>query len=274
MNLLLWRLGHIPQAKSIGEAAELLAGPFGNTEAVRSYQAFHGLDQSGFFDHATNHHIHLPRCGHPDVMPATASVCKWPIKDLTYYEDIQYPHFDAAFVRSCYDEAWGYWAAVCGIQPRSVSLPGDARVVAISAPVDGPGNVLALSELPCGYGPSSVAHQTFDPADAGTYLNTRELIVACMCHEIGHALGLSHAKPGSGCLMEPVINPAIIKPQDGDIVFVQALYGLPLQPAPSPPPAAQPPPPAVPVGPRVEPISFDLDIPIAGTYKVTIGPTS
>lgn len=238
-------------------------------EPLRRYQAFHQLPETGVLDDATLEHFHKPRCAHPDIMADT--LCAWPIRTLPWYQDIQYPGIDPARVQANYAEAWRRATAGSDIVATPVSVPSQARTVAISGPIDGPRNVVALTELPCGYTEASVSHQTFDVADGET-LAQDELMVACMCHEALHALGLVHATPGSGNIMEPVLNPAVTSPQPGDIAQRDLRY---------PPPAAKEPAPAV----DPQSLTFTVEqagratlmlsnitFAAAGTFRVTIEP--
>jgi hypothetical protein len=220
---LLWKLGHAPEFQELADAFLSWAAGGGIAELVSRYQEFHKLEVTGRLDNATAEHMLLPRCGLRDALAASATMCQWPTKDLTYWQAIAFPSEDPAVVAANYAEAWNRWAAVCGITVAAVRSQTEARVVAVGGPIDGPGNILAESELPCGANARSVMTQTFDIAETLTQAQQ----IACMCHEIGHALGLGHAAPGSGNLMEPVLS-VIDRPQAGDIAEIQARYGPPV----------------------------------------------
>jgi hypothetical protein len=253
----LWKMGHAPQFKSFEEALGTWVSKGGIEEAIKRYQEYHNLPASGVVDETTQAHLAQPRCGRPDVQDDSATLCQWPMTRLTWFQQIVYPNVDPAVVEAHYAQAWRQWEEVCGITAAQVTDQTQARVVATAGKIDGPGNILAESELPCGAAATTQLSQTFDVADEGT-LSPGDLMVACMCHEIGHALGLSHAVPGSGNLMEPIIS-SISAPQAGDIAEVVRRYGAP---ASSSVPAAAPP--------RVEPVTFDLDVPVAGKYQITV----
>jgi hypothetical protein len=240
------------------------------SKALRDYQRYHNLPQTGQPDDATRRHLAQPRCGRPDVQAASETLCQWPMRDLTYYQDLRYPGVDPMVVAKCYDDAWGMITNVCGVTAAKVSDPSQARVVAVVGEIDGPGNILAESELPCGFSAESVVHQTFDSGDGATSLADPRLMTACMVHEIGHALGLSHATPGSGNIMEPIISSAILSPQSGDISELQSRYGPPAGTATVTVPAAPSPVEAV------KPVTINLGIPEVGQYELTlryVGPT-
>jgi hypothetical protein len=111
-------------------------------------------------------------------------------------------------------------------------------------------------------------HQTFDQAE---FLSDGE-ILACMCHEMGHVLGLGHS--GTGNLMAPILDPGITAPQPQDIAAIQALYGPP-QAVPAPPLVPPPGPGPVPIDPGPAggtSTVIDFVVPGPGRVTVTIGP--
>lgn len=270
-------MGHAPEYS--GNLLSAVRDVFANFEKLsdllKRYQDWHGLEVSGVLDQRTIDRLHTRRCALPDVMPVGASLCQWPMRDLTFFQQIAYPGVDPARVAANYAEAWRRLAAVCGITANQVSDPTEAHIVAVAGSIDGPGNILAESELPCGFSAQSVAHQTFDVSDGGTTLSSDELMIACMCHECGHALGLAHEPIGSGSLMEPILRPDISSPQAVDAQNLQARYG-----APAAAPATTTPTtttangggtlPTSPRSKRIAPVSFNLNLPEPGTYKITI----
>lgn len=168
------------------------------------------------------------RCAHPEVLALDAAR-GWPMRDLRYYQAIAYPGVDPAQVAAEYAEAWRRVAGACGISVTASASPAGVQVLAVSGPIDGPYNVLALTELPTGQ-PDFVSHQTFDDTEAELSSEQR---IACMAHEACHALGIGHAPAGTVALMAPVLSD-VSRPQAWDIAQLQALYG---PPAPEPPPS-------------------------------------
>jgi hypothetical protein len=245
------KLGHAPEVLRAVALPRRYGSEFVET-VIGRYQDFHGLPKTGQLDAATVEHLNRPRCSHPDVMAATAT-CAWPIKTLGYFQSVQYPGVDPARVTRNYATACEQLNAVCGISLEPADSAADAHIVAVAGPIDGPWNILAESELPCGATATSVMHQTFDNAEQ---LDDATM-VACMCHELGHALGLGHSTPGN--LMAPILDPTITKPQPGDIAELQARYGAPAAaPNTSLPDASA--------------IEFNLSIAEAGTYVLTLNP--
>lgn len=163
------------------------------------------------------------RCKHPEILALDALISTWPLRHLSYYQSIAYPGVDAGQVAAEYREAWRRVTAVCGMTVTESADPGGVQVIATSGAIDGQYGVLAETELPNGSA-GFVSHQLFDSAEIELSSEQR---IACMAHEICHALGVGHAVEGSGNLMEPVIS-AISRPQPGfDIPQLQERFGPP-----------------------------------------------
>jgi hypothetical protein len=269
-------LGHAPEYPVLTEgffswcfsSADSIA-----SELVRRYQAFHGLPPNGRWGCPVLHaHLARPRCGHPDVLPV-AGLSSWSIRSLAYYQTIAFPGVPASEVALEYAEAVRRIAAACGLSIAPASVPAAAQVVAASGPIDGQWNVLALSELPPADAPlGTVLHQTFDSAEGGL---TKDQRIAMMAHEFCHCLGLGHAQPGSGNLMEPVLS-SIGAPQPGwDIPQLQQRYGPPKVSTPAPAPAPKPAPaPAQTFVVHASPghTRYLIDTEIPGTFLITVAP--
>ncbi len=163
---------------------------------------------------------------------ADTSASRWALRSLRYWQQIAYPGVDPAEISADYAEAWRRMTAVCGLTASPATSPGEANILAVSAPIDGPYNVLALSELPGTDAWASVLHQTFDSAESELSKDQR---IACMAHEIGHCLGLGHSPEGSGNLMDPILS-SVGTPQAGDVAELQARYGPPAGEAATPAP--------------------------------------
>ena len=164
-------------------------------------------------------------CKASEVVPGV--VARWPVgTEITYFEDLVFDGLTRAQVEACYDLAVGQWAAVSGLKFRRVADFGKARIVARNGRIDGVNGVLALSDLPYGATAYSVMSQVFDPAEPWSQEDIH-MLHGCMCHEIGHALGLEHIV-NSGALMDPYIVAGRWRPQAVDIAAIQAIYGPPV----------------------------------------------
>jgi hypothetical protein len=217
------------------------------TELITRYQELHHLPITGKPSAEVVAHAQLPRCGHPDRM-ADSAESRWAVDALKYFQQIVYPGVDPAEVAADYAAAIASMAAVCGIQITAAVDPGAAQVLALSGPIDGEWNILALTELPTPDAQAGlVLHQTFDIAEVGL---TKEQRIAMMAHECGHFLGLGHALPGTGALMEPILG-SITTPQAWDTDQLQQRYGAPAASPTGQPPAT----PASPVPPTTAPAS-------------------
>ncbi|WP_422924462.1 matrixin family metalloprotease [Singulisphaera sp. PoT] len=162
------------------------------------------------------------RCNQPDTLALSASEAKWGNASLSYFLNIVYPGVDSSRIAFNYRKAASQLEAVCGVRFTEVASSAQANIVAVSGMIDGPWNVLALSQLPNSSSYAGVLNQTFDQAEQ----LSDDLMVAMMCHELGHILGLGHL--GTGNLMAPILDARITKPQAGDIAELVSRYGLPL----------------------------------------------
>lgn len=172
-------------------------------------------------------------CGVTEAM--MEAVGAWTKRTLRWAIQGTHPTLTAVQFRSAVAEALGSWEDVCGLTFRE-GTPADILVT--TGKIDRPGNVLAWSELPDGS--DRPLRQQYDTADRFVIAVNPQSgyidIVAVVCHEMGHALGLEHARNGSPDLMAPVYQPGRRTPQRGDVARIQGLYGPPA-PTPNPDPA-------------------------------------
>lgn len=228
----LWGWGYLPTYRTVQDAVALVdSGEL--ARAVEQYQTFNGLTADGVIGPQTVHQMTNPlRCGLPDMM--AEQVCAWPMKDVTYFPQINLPGLSAEDAQRAFDQACSQWNQVCGIKLRRAGGPA-ANIVAKSGSgqannLDGRGGTLAWSYLPCNSTPQSVLQQMYDESESWSF----SMAVAVICHEIGHAIGLPHSTAGN--LMAPYYNAQVTKPQAGDVAEVVKRYGQPVAtPAPVPP---------------------------------------
>jgi hypothetical protein len=169
--------------------------------------------------------MQLHRCGTPELAETPGTITRWPMSTITYFEALAFQGEDPVNVSNVYDAACAQWAAVAGLSFKRLSDPRGANVVAITGPIDGPYGILAQSDLPVGASAASVMQQLFDSAEPW-YAEAPDLMLACMTHEIGHALGMSHI-PNRNALLDPFVVEGRSNPQPPDVADIQSRYGLP-----------------------------------------------
>lgn len=197
-------------------------------DMVRQYQQFNGLKADGVLGPRTKRQLENPRrCGMPDHMGS--GNCAWGRADVTYQAALQLQQLTVAETTSIFARACRQWNAVCGIrlQPARGDRPDIVADVGSGRrhDFDGPGGVLAWSEMPCGS--ERQLQQMYDRDERWS----QSMLLAVVCHEIGHAIGIPHIQAGN--LMAPYYDPDVTGPQAGDIAEAVRRYG---QPQPEVPP--------------------------------------
>lgn len=185
-------------------------------------------------------------CG--TIIPIGAdSSCRWPHKEIKYYENMSFPGLSREDVVRAVDESWSSWAKVCDIKPRRVYSASEANVISNHGPIDGSYGTLGWSYIPCGVSSTTQLTQLYDNGESWVY----NFFLAVLNHENGHMIGLSHSSGRN--LMAPSLSD-IIFPQAGDIKEAQDGYGPPTNnPVPVPPEPPKPVPPTPPVPPQPSP---------------------
>ncbi|XP_071504486.1 interstitial collagenase-like [Diadema antillarum] len=220
--------------------------------AIRVFQEFAGLEQTGLLDEATQEKLSAKRCGVEDIV-GTAGMgkqqdlrtngtsrfrryntdgTKWSKTALTYYFKNYTPDLTRAQVRDAIRRAFQLWADVSPLTFSETSDRNADILIEFAAGVhsdgfaaafDGPGGTLAHAYFP----ENGDAH--FDEDETftiGTDSGINLYIVAA--HEFGHSLGLLHSSDMSA-LMYPWYLGYVEDyqlPRD-DINGIQHLYGKP-----------------------------------------------
>ena len=212
--------------------------------AVKKMQRVYRLEEDGDPGPITRRAMSLFRCSQkdanivmadPEAVAAPVVVgtkCRWKKSDVSFAiaDDFDLG-IDRAAALAVIRKGFSYYEPLTGITFRESTDYSSADIQILSgagasAGFDGVGNILALSNTPCG----SVDKQlrtVFDAAEpwvAGAGAGV--ILLSVWMHELGHLCGLNHsANPDD--LMSPYYTPDILYPQRGDKRRLAGLYGIP-----------------------------------------------
>lgn len=188
--------------------------------ATRSLQEHSGLKTDSQFGPKTVASVKARFCPLADIQPA-GSNSKWSFNDLTVWHDMQSlsAHDEVAAAMT----ALNMWAKYTPLTFKFWQSNSDPKpnFYAHARRIDGPGGVLAWHQLPPNNAGRNVQLEgRFDTGEAW-----RELwfLIATLCHEYGHGLGLRHSRTTSD-IMYHTMN-GTREPAAGDIAAIRALYG-------------------------------------------------
>ncbi|WP_258009764.1 matrilysin family metalloendoprotease [Bacillus thuringiensis] len=209
-----------------------------NTEAaLRKYQEFHNLPQSGELDEATVKQMNVPRCGFTDLNKGLANFSaqgnKWNKNDLTY----KFVNFTSDLteeeVRSGIATAFGLWSEVTPLTFTEVTSDNaDIWISFVTGehgddnPFDGVGSVLAHAYFPPPNSGELAGDAHFDDSETWSMKLPPSGFDLCTvaAHEFGHSLGLSHSRV-EGSLMYPSYSGPHRSLHQDDITGIQSIYG-------------------------------------------------
>lgn len=209
-------------------------------QALRQFQNWHGLPEDGTLNPSTEELMKQPRCQLPDVVAMEASAIKqgasarftlsgkrWnPNTSIPYSVSLVHSANNppAALLLNGVDAAIQAWRPAFNAGGLSASLSlylvsgtGDIRF--LSAPIDGPGKMLAWAPFPPGGDVVFDSEETWtgDPARPGTDF------IAVAVHETGHALGLAHSSDRNAVMYPYIVN-GRRSPTDDDQRGLRAMY--------------------------------------------------
>lgn len=215
-------------------------------KAVRQFQAFAGLEESGQLDSQTIQLMEAPRCGVKDIVEEDSDLprikvrtkryalqgSRWRVKDLTY-KIAKYPETTEKLSRRDVDvtmrKAFDVWSKVTNLRfeektsgKAHIEIRFEKRAHGDDDPFDGEGGTLAHAFFPVFGGDAHFDEEEHWTVD--TPRGTSLLMTAA--HELGHSLGLSHSSDRTA-LMAPFYRgyeKDISLAQD-DIEGIEALYG-------------------------------------------------
>jgi peptidoglycan hydrolase-like protein with peptidoglycan-binding domain len=216
-------------------------------EALRRFQLYRGLQDTGTVNPETASELEKPRCGVPDFLPRRTVApgalepfvlrgCDYEaeFRTLTYAFVVGTPDLIGANEKAAIRSAFLTWQQQIPIDFQEVG-PANNPVFTIGwytgdhgdgSPFDGVGNTLAHAFFPppCGGTHAGKLHfddsETWALAHGGGQFDTETVAL----HEIGHLLGLSHSTvPGS--VMFPTYGGQRRALSADDINGIRALYG-------------------------------------------------
>jgi hypothetical protein len=221
----------------VTEGVELRSGEIDDktSEALRAFQGFNGLPETGEFNSATKEVMKKTRCGLPDMRNGVAftTTCKWNQQSLTYAfnngtTDTGGAEFQA--VRN----AFLTWSLVVPLTFREVGINVNHDIEIDWRNANDPdfnmvGNIAAHADFPpgCGFINNTLPRPVhFDDSEnqwaIGSVPNTVD-VESFALHEIGHILGLGHSTV-AGAVMVNIVGFLRVLQSD-DVDGIRSLYG-------------------------------------------------
>lgn len=229
MRLFLFEQGHFHEADEDGfvvkkrswediRGLDIESDTYKN--AVKSYQRMHLLLDDGVFGpicQARKTAEARGRCGLPDIMERRSNLSEWPPacqREVTTSHLIDSLKYSGS---GSIEEAWGYgitrWNLVSDVFLSRVDSGAKIRATA---------NRESSGILAWSYLPNNNCNETLKQSYNNRYTWNWRLLWSTICHEIGHAIGLSHGGRG---IMQPANDSSVTSLGEWDIAQVVKRYG-------------------------------------------------
>ncbi|XP_074648489.1 matrix metalloproteinase-19-like [Tubulanus polymorphus] len=202
--------------------------------AIRKFQRFANVPETGRLDEATLSKMEAPRCGVADVRGYALPIVSWSRRCISWKLINHTPDMSVEEQKMAITRGINYWTTVTNIfftevgahEPADLTISfGRGNHEKTCNPFDGPGGVLAHAYYP------EDGRLHFDDDEfwtEGGHDGTNLRIVTF--HEMGHALGLGHSNDPRA-IMAPIYQ-GYWPHRDNDIVpaddthGIQSLYGV------------------------------------------------
>ena len=203
--------------------------------ALREMQNTYGLKRDGKLGPITKAAMGLFRCGCTDkkaLRIAGSSDCRWEKKKLIYWHSSRFtlPGVGRTASMRIIRQGFDIWEDYTNLKFRRSSSKKNIDIHIVTGAgqadeFDGPGNVLAWAEMPCGGADTKLltAFDRQEPWSADLAKRPGIFMLSVWVHELGHLLGLDHSDNAKD-IMAPYYNPQIWLPQAGDIARIRKNY--------------------------------------------------
>lgn len=213
--------------------------------AVKKFQSFYGVKDTGDLDEDTLHLMEMPRCGCPDnpnkmfrmvASPAVSEFVaqgnRWVGSNVTY----NFVNFTGDLTQQVIidniREAFTKWSNICNMTFTEISSTGDIAISFVTGnhgdgnPFDGPGSILAHGFYPPPNGGAIAGDLHFDDAETWTTNNPPTGIdfLSVAVHEIGHTLGLDHSA-NTNAIMYAFYSGIKRNLHSDDVAGMSSIYG-------------------------------------------------
>jgi predicted Zn-dependent protease len=163
-----------------------------------------------------------PRCAVLDTATERGEQCAWKKRRVAFCLDWKGQGLGTLKPSTClrvYKRAVRIWASASGLDLVVVEKTVNADVVSRLGKIDGPGYVVAWSEVPCGG--DRKLKQRYGSSEPTRRMN--ELLNRFL-HEHGHALGLGHGPDGT--VMQPYADQRLTVLTAWELLELEARYRL------------------------------------------------